>query len=273
MNAKKVFDFYDYKVFLGHLEQERSHISRGFRSRLAEEAGCNNAFISQVLNTHANFSLEQALKICGHFKLYDQEERYFLLLVEYSRAGTPALRKHFKNLLDEIREQYLNIKGRVKEQAALSPESQATYYSQWYYSAIHMIVTVPQFRTVRDIAKGLKLNTILVEKVVTFLLSCGLLIEKNGHLFSGPSYLHLDRDSPNISKHHANWRLTAINSLQNDDKADVHYSTVSTLSKKDVETIRSKFVQEIQNYVQTVSQSKEETMYCFNLDFFKMVNE
>lgn len=185
MNIKKVFDFYDYKAFISHLERERSHISRGFRSRLADAVGCNNAFISQVLNSHANFSLEQALRICGHFELQAQEERYFLLLVDYARAGTPALRKYFKNLLDEIREQYLNIKGRVKEQATLTPESQATYYSQWYYSAIHMIVTVPHFRTIREIAKSLKLNTGLVEKVVTFLLSCGLLIEKNGELL-GP---------------------------------------------------------------------------------------
>jgi len=56
-------------------------------------------------------------------------------------------------------------------------------------------------------------------------------------------------------------------------KNDIHYSTVSTLSRRDVESLRTKLVEEIQNYVQTVSQSKEETMYCFNLDFFKLLNE
>jgi uncharacterized protein (TIGR02147 family) len=273
MAIKKVFEFDDYKTFLSHLEQERAHFSRGFRSRLAEEIGCNNAFISQVLNTHAHFSLEQSISLCNYFKLSDEEERYFLFLVELARAGTPALREWFRTLLDEIRDKYLNIKGRVKQQTALSAEAQATYYSHWYYAAIHMIVTVPNIRTIRDISGALKLSSSIVEKVVAFLLSYDLLIEKNGEFLAGPSYLHLDRDSPNISKHHSNWRMVAINSLQNEKKTDVHYSTVSTLSKKDAETLRSKLVQEIQNYVQTVSQSKEETMYCFNLDFFKMIEE
>lgn len=273
MTLKKVFDFNDYKTYLSHLEQQRSHFSRGFRSRLAEAVGCNNAFISQVLNTDAHFSLEQAVKLCSYFKLSDEEERYFLFLVEYARAGTPQLRERFKTLLDEIRDKYLNINGRVKQQTALAPEAQSTYYSQWYYAAIHMLVTVPQFRTVKDIAGALKLSSATVEKVISFLLSCGLLIEKGGEFTAGPSYLHLDRESPNISKHHTNLRMVAINSLQDVKKTDVHYSTVSTLSKKDAEVLRSKLVQEVQNYVQTVSQSKEETMYCFNLDFFKVIED
>jgi uncharacterized protein (TIGR02147 family) len=273
MTLKNVFEFNDYKAYLSHLEQQRSHFSRGFRSRLAEVVGCNNAFVSQVLNTDAHFSLEQAIKLCHYFKHSAEEERFFLFLVEHARAGTTQLRDHFKTLLDEIRDKYLNIKGRVKQQAALTAESQATYYSQWYFAAIHMLVTVPGFRTIKEIATALKLNTKTVEKVVEFLLSCGLLVEKAGEFAAGPSYLHLDRESPNISKHHINLRMAAINSLQDEKKTDVHYSTVSTLSKKDAESLQSKFVQEVQNYVQTVSHSKEETMYCFNLDFFKMIED
>jgi hypothetical protein len=136
-----------------------------------------------------------------------------------------------------------------------------------------MLVTVPNFRKFREISRALKLSESLVEKVILFLLSCGLLVEKNGEFQAGPSYLHLDRESPNISKHHSNWRMVAIQSLGNEEKNDIHYSTVSTLSKKDVETIRLRLVEEIQSYVQTVSQSKEETMYCFTLDFFKLLIE
>src|ERR1051326_4211294 len=96
MTLKRVFEFNEYKTYLNHLEQQRSHFSRGFRSRLAEEIGCNNAFVPQVLNTHANFSLEQAIKICAYLKLLGDEERYFLFLVEHARSGTPALRERFK---------------------------------------------------------------------------------------------------------------------------------------------------------------------------------
>lgn len=273
MTIKKIMDFDDYKQFLTHLEQERSSFSRGFRSRLAEAIGCNNAYISQILNTNTHLSLEQALKLSRYFKLTNEEECYFLFLVEYARAGTPALRERFKLLLNEIKDKYLDIKGRVKQQSSLSVEAQTIYYSHWYYAAVHMLVTVPGFRSIRTIAEALRLNDSIVEKVVSFLLSNGLLIEKKGDFLPGPSYLHLDRDSPNISKHHTNWRMAAINSFQNENKSDIHYSTVSTLSKKHVDAIRSRLVQEIQNYVETVSQSTEETMYCFNLDFFRLIEK
>jgi uncharacterized protein (TIGR02147 family) len=273
MTAKKIYAFENYKTYLAHMEQNRSQFIRGFRSRVSEAIGCNNAFISQVLNGNAHFSLEQAIKIAAYLNLGEAEERYFLLLIEHARSGTPALRNHFEKLLDELKDKHLNIKNRVKHQTILSIEDQTTYYSQWYYSAVHMMVTVPEFRKVPEIAKALKLNKTLVDKVVLFLLSCGLLTEKNQEFLPGPSYLHLEHNSPNISKHHTNWRMVAINSLQNDDKGDVHYSTVSSLSKKDVERIRQKFVNEIQEYVQGVSQSKEETIYCFNLDFFKLITD
>ena len=76
MSIKKIFEFSDYKGYLAHLELHRSHFSRGFRSRLAEEIGCNNAFVSQVLNTHVNFSLEQAVRICRHIGGQDLERHF-----------------------------------------------------------------------------------------------------------------------------------------------------------------------------------------------------
>src|ERR1017187_6361185 len=177
MTIKKVIEFDDYKAYLAHLEQSRSHITRGFRSRLAEEMGCNNAFVSQVLNTSAHFSLEQALKISRYLRLSELEEHYFLLLIEYARAGTPDLQQHFKKMLSELRDKHLNIKDRVKHQAPLSAEQEALYYSQWHYSTIHMMVTIPGFRTISAIGKALKLSNASVERVVSFLLAAGLLIE------------------------------------------------------------------------------------------------
>lgn len=270
---KHLFSFKSYKAYLAHVEEERNRFSRGFRSRLAKAIGCNNAFVSQVLNTHANFSLEQGLSICQFLELSDDEERYFLFLIDHDRAGTAALKEHFRRLLDEISVKYLNIKDRVKhEHVSLSGEAEARYYSQWYYAAIHMLVGLPEFRKKQEIASALRLSEGIVERVITFLLSNQLLVEKDGRFLPGPSYLHLQRDSPNIPKHHTNWRMQAVQSLEFDDHEDVHYSTISTFSREDAEHLRAKFVDEIQSYVKTVSASKkEETMYCFNLDFFKMV--
>lgn len=274
MINKNIYTHKTYKSFLMALEEENNRFSRGFRAKLAKTVGCNNAFISQVLNTHANFSLEQGLLISRYLNLTQDEESFFLLLIEHERAGTKELKQYFQKQILVLREKFLDIKDRVKSQFTLTAEMQATYYSHWYYAAMHMIVTIDQYRTVPSIAQALQLKPSVVKKVISFLLSTEMIIEKNEEFFSGPSYLHLDNNSPNIFKHHTNWRLAAINSLQNLDKGDVHYSTVSTMSAKDVEVLKEKLVQVVQDYVQVVSKSSsEEKMYSFGLDFFNLLDE
>lgn len=272
MTKKNIFDFKNYKSYLTYQESAQSAYIRGFRTRLAEVAGCNNAFISQVLNTGAHLSLEQALKISRYLSHDKEEEQYFIMLIEWERAGTLDLQNYFAHQLHDLKEKRLNIKTRVKYDKGLSLDAQATYYSQWYYAAIHMIVTISEFRTADRIAKNLKLNLDLVKKVIAFLVSHELIVEKEGELRPGPSYLHLEKSSPLIARHHSNWRLVAMDSLTKESKTDIHYSTVSTLSKKDVEILRAKCVQFIEEYVQIISHSKEEKMWVLNLDFFNMAD-
>lgn len=271
---KTVFEFDDYKAFLRHFEETKGKLMRGFRTRLAEAGGCNNTFVSQVLNGHAHFSLEQSLAIARYLALSQREEGYFLHLVEYRRAGTPALKEHFRQLLEEEKAKFLNLENRIKKEKALGPESQATYYSQWHYAAVHMIVTIPQFRSVSKIARALSLGRELTQQAVGFLLDHGLLVEKDGELLPGPSYLHLDKKSPHIYSHHINWRTVAMQSIQRSLETGVHYSTVSTFSKADAEALRVRLVEVVQEYVEKVSRSRaEEEIYCFNLDFFNLRTE
>ena len=95
-----IFDYTDYKAFIKATEEERASLQRGFRSRLAETLECQNAYISQILNTHANFSLEQALKVTTFLQLKENETRYFMLLVDQARAATPALPLRGANAVD-----------------------------------------------------------------------------------------------------------------------------------------------------------------------------
>lgn len=269
----KVFDFYDYKRFLTVLETERASFQRGFRSRMAEALDCQNAYISQVLNTHANFSLEQAIKIAEFLALNESETRYFLLLVEHARAGTTTLQKYFKKDIEAMREKHLDIKERVQDAKNLTAENQNIYYSSWLYATIHMLITVPQYRTVTKIASALKADEQLINEAVLFLISAGLAVEIKGELKPGPTQIHLSKDSPHIRQHHTNWRIAAINSLGNNRSNDIHYSTVSSLSLEDAEKLKSILVQTIQDYVKVIGPSKEETLYNFNLDFYSLIRK
>ena len=268
-----IFEYSDYKVFLTAFEKQRSSIQKGFRSRLAEVLDCQNAYISQILNSHANFGLEQGLKIARYIKLNELETRYFILMIEYARAGTKELQSFFKQDLNQLRAKHLNIKDRIPQATTLNRENQSIYYSSWIYPTIHMIVTMTNFRIISKISLALRLSEEAVKEAVLFLVSTGLVIEKNGELFPGTMQLHLEQDSPQIRQHHTNWRMSAVQSLSVGYKDDIHYSTVSTLSLDDVEKIKSKFVRVIQEYVETIASSSEEAMYNFNLDFYNLIKK
>lgn len=266
-----VFDFKSYKKFLEAFEESRKSFERGFRSKLAKYIGCQSAYISQVLNGHAHFSLEQTLLIADFLKLQEQEKKYLLLLVEYERAGTEALKKFFESELSSYREEYLNIKERVGETRVLTDAEQSLYYSSWHYLAVHVISSLKGYQDLKSIAQALSLPENVISQVLIFLTQTGIIQEDKGKLRSGVTQVHLNRESPMIKQHHTNWRVAAIQSLVTEAKSDIHYSTVSTLSKADAEKLRLMMVKMIENYVEIVRPSPEESMYGFNLDFYNLI--
>jgi uncharacterized protein (TIGR02147 family) len=271
MENKSVFEFKNYKLYLKYIEGRRPRKGRGFRAELARTMRCQTAYVSQVLNSGANFSLEQAHTL-NKFLLHSREEsRFFLLLVEYIRAGSKDLQTHFLELMNEQIQQQLNLKERFKIKEVISPEDQATYYSDWSYAAIHIAVTVSKLTSSDNLADYFQLPKIKVQKVLKFLLATGLIAEKNPHEYMiGTSRIHLGADSPLISKHHTNWRIQAINSLDRQIENDLHYTSVVSVSHEDILEIKARLVKEIDAYNAIVKPSKEETMCCLALDFFSL---
>lgn len=271
MNNLSIFNFSDYKVYLAQLEKHKA--IKGFRTRLAEATGCQNAFVSQVLNGDVNFNLEQGLKISSFLSLSDEELQYFLWMIEHKRAGTEDLKKYFLKLMKSLKEKNLDIKSRVNVPEVLSKEAQAMYCSSWIYSAVHIAVMIKELNSVEKLAKALSISLPQVKKAVSFLVQNGFVQDTAKGLISGNVQIHLSRESENISKYHTNWRIEAIKSLDQDESKDLHYSGVSSLSFEDVDKIRSMFVDLIEKYVRTIEKSPEETLYTFNLDFFKVARQ
>lgn len=273
MTMKTIFDFENYKEYLTFFEVSRKNFEKGFRSRLADHIGCQSGYISHILNGNAQLSLEQTMKAAGFLNLDKRERKYFLLLVEYARAGTPDLKSHFKDELTRSREEFLNIKTRVGGSRELSEKEQSLYYSHWKYVAIHVLASLPEYNDVKSISFALGISEQSVSKILLFLIQTGIVKEEKGKLKSGLTKVHLNRESSLIRQHHTNWRIAAIQSLSDEIKSDIHYSTVSTLSFKDAEVLRSKMVKLIEDYVETIGPSHEEVMYCFNLDFFNLIKK
>lgn len=267
---KSLLEFRDYKDYLTQVFKNQSNKRSGKIARLAQAIGCHSAYISQVLKGKAHFSLEQSERInqfLNHSKL---ESHFFILLVQYERAGTNTLKKYFLEQIELAIEKQFELKNRLQFKKTLSKEDQTIYYSAWYYSAVHVLVSVPSITTKEDFSKYLGLSVEKITEVLDFLTSVGLILCKDNRYSIGTSSIHLDRQSPMISKHHTNWRMKAIQSLEHVKTNDLHYSSVITASEQDSVKIRAIMVKAIEDIRTLVSKSKDERGFSYNMDFFEI---
>lgn len=262
--------FDDYKSFILAREKQAKAFERGFRRRLAEALGCQSAFITQVLGGSAHLSLEQGFKAAGYFGLSGTAQRYFLTLIEVARAGTAELKTYFEAQLNELKSELLDLRRNVAASSDLSDAGKVIYYSHWMYAAVHILVTIPKYQAPQLLAAPLGLKEEQVREALKFLMEAGLVKMEKGRLQPGQIQLHLSRSSELIRQHHTQWRLRAIDHIARTPAKDVHYSTVSSLSVKDFEALKSKMVEWIRSYTETVRDSKEEELCAFNLDCYRL---
>ncbi len=100
------------------------------------------------------------------------------------------------------------------------------------------------------------------------------LVEKKGSRWVWKSGdLHLSKDSPWILNHHGNWRMQTLADLPLRKPESLHYSVVQSLSKKDLEDLRFRMVQWVEEFKKKSGPSEPEEVICFNLDLFKLGNQ
>ncbi len=268
---KNLFHYKDYKAYLSDKIEEMPNKGRGERSKIAEVLRCHIAYISQVLNGNAQLSIEQA-DVLNHYLSHTSEEAdFFLLLVQAARAGTKSLEDYYKKKIAEIIQKRELLKNRLEYEKELAVTVQPIYYSAWYYSAVHFLCAIPDFQKKEAIAEHLGLSLQLVGKVLEFLLAAGLVVQKGDRFELGTVRIHLGSDSPMISKHHTNWRMQALQSLERAESTDLHYSSVIALEESLVPYVREALVKAIEEVRKVMKPtSKYEALYCYSLDLFEI---
>lgn len=242
----------------------------GLRKQLSTAMGCQATYLSQVLKGKANLSLEQALNLAKHLGWSESITDFFLLLVQKSRAGTRGLENHFHEKIQVFRAQRTKIENRVANNRSLSGDQKNQYYSSWLYSAIHIALSIPQLQSEEAILSHFCAPAGEIRKILNFLETTNLLKREGSKISIGPTHIHLGKDSDLLNKHLTHWRIRAINSIDTQLKEEVHYSVVMSLSKADVLKCQEIMIQAIEKCNSIVSKSPEETLYCQNIDFFKV---
>lgn len=266
----QVWEFQNYRDYLvSRLGPEGSR--SGGRKELASAIQVHTTHISQVLKGKAELSLEQAEAINTVFGHTEDEGEYFLLLLLKDRAGTPKLKKRFESKIQKMRDARLNIRERLNADNVITEKDREKFYSSAVYGAVHVLCSIPQFRDVKSLAEALKLPRKRVAEIVEFLLRIGVLKNENDQLLPGTKHVHLSNDSEMVLKHHTNWRMHAISSLQFLDKEDLHYSACLSISHEGAFIVKEAILETLKRVVEVVGKSEVETGYVLNFDFYKLI--
>jgi uncharacterized protein (TIGR02147 family) len=265
---KTLFEYLLYKDYINDFIHHSPSRGRGMKLKIAQFLNCQTAFISQVMNGDPNFSLEQAVKLNLFFEHTKEESRFFILLVQLERAGSLDLKKFFQEEIKEILEKRSDLKNRLAIKSSLKKIDQQTYYSNWLYACIHMMVAIPEFRNRDAIARQLNLPREKVMEILTFLEETKLIQKRSGQYEIGVTKIHLSKDSPQVQRHHTNWRMQAIRAIDINDNLDLHYSTVVSMSKNDIPRLKEILIKAIEECRLVIKDSKEEKIQSICIDLF-----
>jgi uncharacterized protein (TIGR02147 family) len=264
-----VFEILDYRLWIKKTLKSYPKEGRGQLTKLAEALGCNNTLISQIMSGARDFSDEQAVEVAQFFGLLGLERDYFLLLVQFEKAGSTSLKNYLSERMSGIKEQALELKNRVQLDRTLTEQDRTRFYSHWMYSGLRMFCSVGDGKSVEEISERFHLKRVQAQDMLNFLVSTGLCVEKAGKYYLGSQSTFLEQSSPHYLKHLTNWRLKAVSAAESSQPEDFLITAPMSLSQKDFELIREQLMKTLKDVLARVKDSKEETVACLNIDFFR----
>lgn len=265
-----IFDTKDYKKWVNFWVSKRPQGGRGQFTRIAEALNTSPTIVTQVFKGDRDLTADQAVLLADFMGLSKSERQFFILLINYSRAASHRYKKILEEEIEELRLRSNEIKTRVQQTHELTSEAKAILYSNWYYLAIWSLTAISKFNTVDTISEKLNLSRRKIIDALEFLKKYSLVIEKNGNLQVGPTLIHLESESPQIARHHQNWRLQAFRKYEVSSANDAFYTAPVTLSKVDALVVRQKVLQFISDTVSIIKDSPSEELYCLCIDWFEI---
>ncbi len=266
-----VFDFDNYKEFVRAQVRLMPKGGHGMFQKIARALEIHSTMASHIFNGEKELNTDQALMLAKFFGLSESQTDYLISLVHRDRASTPALRGRLNRQIERSRKSASELAEILpKDNSSMSEKDWATFYSNWYYSAIRLLCAIPKYRSREKIGNYFSLPMTLVNNTIDFLLRTKLVRLEGNQITFGPVRTHVESSSPLAARHHANWRLKAIERFSSIDNSELVFTTPVTIATSDVQLIRSKIVEFISELDKTFEKSKPERLFCFNVDFVEV---
>ncbi|RZA00263.1 MAG: DUF4423 domain-containing protein [Proteobacteria bacterium] len=243
--------------------------SRGYKSRLAEAAGCHSSYVSQVLSRAVDLTLEQAMNLASFWRFDEEETDYFLDLLLRDRAGSEKLREFYEVRLKRAREVHDLERATSARERELPADAQTIFFASWYFAAVRALALTPEYSSEERMASRLRLPLALVQEVMRQLEEMNLIARQVNRWVAEGEPFHLARSAPLHATNHGNWRQRAINNIQNRDPEALHLLHVTPLRRSDIPKIKAKLVECFEEIRQLTDGSPPEDGLALTLDFFR----
>ena len=264
---KSLFEIQDYKSWIKLRIKSLPHGGRGEISRMAQHLGVHVTLVSQILKGDKDFTIEQGYSLTEYFALNDLEAEFFVVLIQFNRAGTHGLRKFFEKRMGELIQKSQDLKKRLPFDRQLSTEESATFYSDWRFSAVRVFTSLEDGKTFEEIQKHFHLSIQQAHRIVDFLVSTGLCEKKNNFYHVGSQQTHVAFGSPFLKSHLSNWRNKAVESSDGLKIEELMYSSCLSLSRKDFALIKERLAEVVKSVQLAVKETDPQELVIFNLDW------
>lgn len=266
-----LFDYSDYRSYLRHRFAQFPKKGRGKSLELARALGIHPTVVSQVFSGLREFSEEQSLEICDLLEMTPIEAKYFTLLVRLANAGSARLKNKLKNEIEETKRESKSTATRVRADKTLTDTERAIFYSTWFYSAIRLYCsTAKSGRTLDEISTRYECSRIKTAEMMDFLVRTGLAVMQGDRYKIGSQSTFVDRTSPFLAKHLSNWRIKAIEAIDNLSDDELMFSAPFSISTSDLAVLRERMVEMIKDFSKLAQGSPAEEVACLNIDLFKI---
>jgi len=264
-----IYNFSDYKKFVQNWLKEQPKKGHGLYAKIAEALDVSAVMISQVFSGSKNLSLEHAYLLADFLGLNLNEKNYFLLLVNFDKAGSQKLREHFHNEIKQIQKQKTeNLKEIVGEDISLSETDKAIFYSSWLYSAIRLQTSLDDFQSVDALAKKFQLPRDEILRKLQFLVEKKLCVHTSVGYQMGPQRTHLEAGSPYVKSRQTSWRVKAFEKMEMPKSSYLFYTAPMSISENQYTELRKRITELIAELGTKVTQEKPEKLACLNIDLF-----
>lgn len=266
-----VYDYKTYPAFVKAWVKQQGKGGRGLFKEIAEHLRISSVLLSQIVNGTRQIGEDQAFELCKYIGLSETESEYFMLLVRRDRAHIHTYKKYLDEKISKLALDAQQPKNKVlPSDFVLSEVAKNKFASNIRYSLVRLACSLPQNKSLEQIAETLKMPRQEVAEIMEFLVAHGLCVQTKTGYEVGTTRIHIAKESEHYTSRQTQWRLLALRSLERRDDRNLCYTSALSISREDAEWMRAEILKFITDISKRTQESESQEMVCFNIDWFRL---